>query len=73
MTMKIRYDQDVDTVTITLNGNAPVDESDENSPGVIFDYDNHGELVSIEILNASEHIGDLSTVDYQRTPQVGAR
>ncbi|MDA3949314.1 MAG: DUF2283 domain-containing protein [Spirochaeta sp.] len=70
--MKIRYDQDMDALTITFKQNAPVDESDETRPGVILDYDSLGELVSIEILNASEHIADLSTVDYQRTPQRSA-
>ena len=67
--MKIRYDQDVDALTIILKQDIPVDESDEIKPGVILDYDDKGELVSIEILNASLHMPDVTTLEYQLTPQ----
>ncbi|MDA3951227.1 MAG: DUF2283 domain-containing protein [Spirochaeta sp.] len=45
--MTIRYDQDVDALTITLKHDTPVDESDETRPGVVLDYDDAGDLVSI--------------------------
>jgi uncharacterized protein YuzE len=67
--MKIRYDQDVDALNIILNQESLVDESDEARPGIILDYDKSGELVSIEILNASEHMPDITTMEYQLTPQ----
>lgn len=67
--MKIRYEQDVDALTIILKQDIPVDASDEIKPGVILDYDDKGELVSIEILNASLHIPDVTTLEYQLTPQ----
>lgn len=67
--MKIRYDQDVDALTIVLKQDTLVDESDEARPGVILDYDKGGELISIEILNASEHMPDVTTLEYQLTPQ----
>jgi uncharacterized protein YuzE len=67
--MKIRYDQDVDALTIILNQESLVDESDEARPGIILDYDKSGELISIEILNASEHMPDITTMEYQLTPQ----
>jgi uncharacterized protein YuzE len=36
---------------VQLSG-APVQESDENKPGVTLDYDKDGSIVGIEILNA---------------------
>jgi len=36
--MKVKYDQEVDVLIIQLSG-APVEESDEDKPGVILDYD----------------------------------
>ncbi|HEY4485132.1 MAG TPA: DUF2283 domain-containing protein, partial [Nitrospiria bacterium] len=36
--MKVKYDQEVDVLTIELSS-APVEESDEDKPGIILDYD----------------------------------
>jgi uncharacterized protein YuzE len=33
--------------------NFPIDESEEVTPGVIFDFDNDSRIVGIEVLNAS--------------------
>jgi uncharacterized protein YuzE len=57
--MRVRYDQGVDALTIILKQDVPVDESDEQKPGVILDFDSHGELISIEILDASRHMPDV--------------
>jgi uncharacterized protein YuzE len=43
----------VDVLRILFN-DAPIEESNEEKPGVIFDYDGSGQVVGIEILNASE-------------------
>ncbi len=61
--MKVKYDQEVDVLTIQLS-NAPVEESDQDKPGVILDYDKDGNIVGIEILNASKRIEDPRTVEY---------
>lgn len=50
--MKIKYDKETDTLTITLR-EARIKESDEVRPGVIADFGFDGGVVSFEILSAS--------------------
>ncbi|MFN2398561.1 MAG: DUF2283 domain-containing protein [Gemmatimonadaceae bacterium] len=59
--MKVNYDARTDTLTVVLR-DAPVTESDEDKPGVILDYDDDGNLVSIEILDASTRVTDPRSV-----------
>lgn len=59
--MKVRYDEETDTLTVTFR-DAPIAESDEDKPGVILDYDASGNLVSIEILDASKRVEDPMSV-----------
>lgn len=61
--MKINYDSEVDVLTIEFTSN-PVHESDEGKPGVIMDYDKDGNIVSIEVLQASKRTGDPRTIEY---------
>jgi len=53
--MKVRYDAETDTLTLVLRS-SPVHESDEDKPGVILDYDAAGNIVSIEVLDASRRV-----------------
>jgi len=64
--MKVRYDQEVDVLTIVLS-DAPVEESDEDKPGVILDYDKSGNVVGLEILDASKRMGNPMSVEYAIT------
>ena len=56
--MKVRYDRKTDTLSLVLRDNVKVVESDEDKPGVILDYDKDGNLVSLEMLDASRRVTD---------------
>ena len=68
--MKVIYDQAANTLTIILTEN-PIAESDEDKPGVILDYDDQGNLVSLEILDASRRVSIPSEIEYQVSPGAG--
>jgi uncharacterized protein YuzE len=53
--MKARYDAEADALYVRF-AEAPVIESEEVRPGVVFDYDDQGRIVAVEILDASEHL-----------------
>ena len=61
--MKITYYQNTDTLRIILTDTA-IDESDEDKPGVILDYDAAGNVVGMEILDASQRMEIPEAVDY---------
>ena len=63
--MKVLYDSHTDTLSVVLKDNAAVHESDEDKPGVILDYDRDGNLISLEILDASKRVTDTRKVDFQ--------
>jgi uncharacterized protein YuzE len=63
--MRVRYDRKTDTLSLVLRDNVTVVESDEDKPGVILDYDKDGNLVSLEILDASKRVTDARKVDFQ--------
>lgn len=43
----------------------PVVESDELRDGLIIDYDNDGKIVSVEILDASQHVTEPQGIAYE--------
>ncbi|HAT51287.1 MAG: DUF2283 domain-containing protein [Nitrospirae bacterium] len=61
--MKVTYDPEVDVLRIVFS-NMPVEESDEDKPGVIMDYDRKGNLVGMEILDASRCVENPRSVEY---------
>ena len=63
--MKVSYDEQTDTLSVILKANAAVAESDEDKPGIILDYDEHGDLVSLEILDASRRVSDARNVEFE--------
>ena len=65
--MKATYDARTDTLSIILKPDAEVAESDEDKPGVILDYDQDGNLISLEILDASKRVGDTRRIEFEMT------
>ena len=63
--MKVNYDRHTDILTVILKDNVVVAESDEDKPGVILDYDAAGELISLEILDASRRVSETRKVEFQ--------
>ena len=61
--MKVRYDPEVDILRI-LFSNAPIEESDEEKPGVVLDYDKDGNVVGLEILDASKRMENPRSLEY---------
>lgn len=65
--MRATYDSRTDTLSIVLRENARVAESDEDKPGVILDYDEGGNLVSLEILDASKRVTEARRCEFETT------
>lgn len=65
--MKVTYDRRTDTLSVILRSDVAVEESDEDKPGVFLDYDEHGNLLSLEILDASRRVTDARRIEYQTT------
>ena len=62
--MVIRYDKDLDIVYIRFSDKI-IQESNEDKPGVILDYDCEGSIVGIEVLNASSQILQPNGISYE--------
>lgn len=61
--MKVIYDPEVDVLRILFR-DAPIEESDEDKPGVILDYDKEGNIVGLEVLNASKRVENPRGMEY---------
>jgi uncharacterized protein YuzE len=61
--MKVTYDPQVDILRIVLTS-AVIEESDEEKPGVILDYDKDGNIVGLEILDASRRVENPRSFEY---------
>jgi uncharacterized protein YuzE len=64
--MKVTYDPEVDVLRILFR-DTTIEESDEDKPGIILDYDKDGNVVGMEILNASRRVENPRSVDYAVT------
>ncbi|MBI4446431.1 MAG: DUF2283 domain-containing protein [Acidobacteria bacterium] len=65
--MKVNYDKHTDTLSLILKENTDVAESDEDKPGIILDYDREGNLISIEVLDASKRVTETRKIEFQLT------
>ena len=64
--MKLNYYPDTDSLYIDLSSKTSVD-SREISPGIVLDYDSNGDLVGIDIDNASRKL-DLKDIVISHIP-----
>jgi YD repeat-containing protein len=62
--MRVIYDPHTDTLSVILREEASVAESDEDKPGVILDYDAQGNLVSLEVLDASRRVTEARRMEF---------
>ena len=63
--MKVTYDVATDSLTVILKEQVSITESDEDKPGVILDYDENGNLVSLEVLDASKRVTEAKKIEFQ--------
>ena len=63
--MKVSYDHRTDTLSVVLKEGVLVSESDEDKPGVILDYDEQGDLISLEILDASQRVTETRKIEFE--------
>ncbi len=63
--MKVSYDPRTDTLSVILKEGVVAEESDEDKPGVILDYDSRGDLISLEILDASKRVTEAKRMEFQ--------
>ncbi len=62
--MNVKYDREVDILYIRLT-DREIDESNEDYPGTIIDYDAEEMVVGIEILNASKRMAKPGSVELE--------
>ena len=65
--MKATYDSKTDTLSIILRADVRIAESDEDKPSVILDDDERGNLVSLEILDASQRVTEARRIEFETT------
>ncbi|MFN8498047.1 MAG: DUF2283 domain-containing protein [Anaerolineae bacterium] len=61
--MRITYDQETDSLTITLRDER-IKESDEIRPGVVADFGYDGGVVRFEILEASKVVQKTREIEF---------
>lgn len=71
--MRINYDEKTDALYIRLK-ETTYHESDEVKEGVLLDYDKKGNLIGIEILDASEYLSsdELASLTYNVEKAIAA-
>jgi uncharacterized protein YuzE len=57
--MRLHYDEQADALYLRLD-DSDIVESDEVQPGVVLDFDAHGQVVGVEILRVKERVPDAN-------------
>lgn len=63
--MKVTYRPESDTMRITLKPEARYAESEEVAPGVVVDFDESGNAISLEIYEDASKKVDLSKLEVE--------
>lgn len=63
--MKVTYDRQTDSLTVVFKSGTATAESNETSPGAILDYDDVGDLISLEILDAGRKVSDVRKIEFE--------
>lgn len=63
--MKVSCNPRTDTLSIVLKHEARIAGSDADKPGMILDCDKGGNLVSLEILDASRRVTETRKIEFQ--------
>jgi len=58
--MKIKYDKEIDVKYIRIKVGKII-RTKEEKPWLLFDYAQNGDVLSVEVLNASKHLVSFST------------
>ena len=61
--MKVVYDPEVDVLSVLLS-DEKIAESAEEKPGLVLDYGVSGNVVALEILDASKRMANPMSVEY---------
>jgi len=63
--MKVMYDPEVDALQIVFN-EGEIESSEEEVEGMIFDFNEEGKVLGLEILNASKKVDNLDGAEFIR-------
>jgi uncharacterized protein YuzE len=61
--MKVVYDAETDILRIVLT-DVPIEESNEDTSGIILDYDADGNVVGLEVLRASTRVKNPRALEH---------
>ncbi len=69
MSQALSYDPAVDALAITLAKGGRVARTRELAPGILADFDARGTMLSLEILDARERVGQQLFAEFMRRPK----
>ena len=64
--MRIRFDEEADAIYLRLDESRII-ESEEVQPGIILDFNEHNQVVGVEILNVKARVplADLKQIQFE--------
>ena len=62
--MKVKYDKEQDILYVSFSDEI-IFESDEEKNGFILDYSVEGNIIGVEVLNASKQVNNPAKLEYE--------